>query len=118
MTERCTIRTVERFGFNIIDEPSLPQACIDCIHKALDRGRAEVKVTDTKNQAQKVLKEVHGEYTNPDDEDQWNNTSMMYPYESPYRTAHLEYGYDLKTHSYEPESTHTVKEVIFICPND
>lgn len=118
MTERCPIRSAEKFGESFLADSDIPQACINCINKAIDNKKTDRVVTDTKDRANESLREYYGEGFNPDDADGWEATIMEHPSLSAHRKAHIEIGYDINTHSYIPETTHTTTSVAFVCPND
>lgn len=118
MTERCIIRSAEKFGSSFLVDSDIPQACIECIHKAIENGKADLVVTDTRDKAIETLRDYYGEDFNPSDADGWEATILEHTDFSSHRKAHVEVGYDINTHSYDPDTTHTTTSVAFVCPND
>lgn len=118
MSEKCNLRQAVEFGYSGISEPHLPQACISCMSKAINAGKAEVCVKDTSDEALKEMKEFYGVGFDPTEADKWSITSMSKPDDTARREALVEYGYDINTLSYEDASTFQAEIITFNCDND
>lgn len=116
MSEVCSIRSInQKDKDNFINEQNTPQACIECLRKALSTRKFRRKITDTSASAAREMKEFYNDDQDPTDEEQWQSTLFSYEGHTADRIARIETGYELGGQPYFEASVHTIEEITFQC---